>query len=118
MGRYRTWVAASGAQLSWYQYLVAPSGLASKILTLAPSLLALMYRLGSCLDRGTPGRFPMLPPFIIEQIRRREEKERAREQRQPRLEVPLDRPPQRAPKAPEEQGERGVVVIDLMNEDP
>jgi len=55
----------------------------------------------------------MLPPFIIEQIRRREEEERAR-QEQPQLEVPVDRPAPRAPAAPEEKGERGVVIIDLM----
>jgi hypothetical protein len=55
----------------------------------------------------------MLPPFIIEQIRRREEQERARHE-QPRLEIPADRPAPRAPHAPEEPGERGVVIIDLM----
>lgn len=55
----------------------------------------------------------MLPPFIIEQIRRREEQERARYE-QPQLEVPVQRPP--APAAPqsEESAERGVIVIDLM----
>jgi hypothetical protein len=62
------------------------------------------------------GRFTMLPPFIIEQIRRREEQERARHE-QPRLEIPTDRPAPRAPQAPEEQVDRGVVIIDLMNED-
>jgi hypothetical protein len=58
----------------------------------------------------------MLPPFIIEQIRRREEQERAR-QEQPQLEIPADRPAPRAPKAPEEKAERGVVVIDLMTDE-
>jgi hypothetical protein len=53
----------------------------------------------------------MLPPFIIEQIRRREEQERARHE-QPRLELPLDRPVPRAPQAPDES-ERGVVIIEL-----
>ena len=60
----------------------------------------------------------MLPPFIIEQIRRREEQERARHE-QPRLELPLDRPAPRtplAPQAPDESGERGVIVIDLMTD--
>ncbi len=58
----------------------------------------------------------MLPPFIIEQIRRREEQERARHE-QPRLELPVDRPASpRAPQAPEDKGERGVVIIDLMND--
>jgi len=58
----------------------------------------------------------MLPPFIIEQIRRREEQERAR-QEQPQLEIPADRPAPRSPKAPEDKAERGVVVIDLMTDE-
>ena len=56
----------------------------------------------------------MLPPFIIEQIRRREEEERRkREHERPRAELPLDayRP------APEPKGdddaERGVIILDL-----
>jgi hypothetical protein len=57
----------------------------------------------------------MLPPFIIEQIRRREEQERARHE-QPRLEIPLDRPAPRTPPVAEEPGERGVVIIDLMTD--
>jgi hypothetical protein len=57
----------------------------------------------------------MLPPFIIEQIRRREEQERARHE-QPRLEIPVDRPAPRAPQTPEQTGERGVVIIDLMTD--
>jgi tRNA-dihydrouridine synthase len=32
----------------------------------------------------------MLPPFIIDQIRRREEEERLRDEQQPRLELPID----------------------------
>lgn len=58
----------------------------------------------------------MLPPFIIEQIRRREERERIRHE-QPRVEIPTERPAPRAPQAPEESGERGVVIIDLMTDD-
>lgn len=59
----------------------------------------------------------MLPPFIIEQIRRREEQERVRHE-QPRLELPVDRPAPRAPQAPEENGgSRGVVIIDLTGDD-
>lgn len=57
----------------------------------------------------------MLPPFIIEQIRRREEEERCRrEAEQPRLELPLDvyRPVE--PKREErEPSERGIVILDL-----
>ncbi|MBN2193148.1 MAG: hypothetical protein JW751_10060 [Polyangiaceae bacterium] len=58
----------------------------------------------------------MLPPFIIEQIRRREEEARRRreDRDRPRLEVPPDiyRP---APEAPQdnEQVERGIVILDL-----
>jgi hypothetical protein len=55
----------------------------------------------------------MLPPFIIEQIRRREEQDRLRPE-QPRLELPLERPAPRAPQAPDENRDRGVVIIDLM----
>jgi hypothetical protein len=57
----------------------------------------------------------MLPPFIIEQIRRREEQERARRE-QPRLEIPVDRPAPRAPAPADDAGERGVIVIDLMTD--
>ena len=57
----------------------------------------------------------MLPPFIIEQIRRREEQEKGRRD-QPRLEIPVDRPAPRAPKPSEDSGDRGVIVIDLMND--
>ena len=58
----------------------------------------------------------MLPPFIIEQIRRREEEERARHE-QPQLDIPLERPVPRAPQRPDEQGDRGVVIIDLSPSD-
>jgi hypothetical protein len=59
----------------------------------------------------------MLPPFIIEQIRRREEEERARHEQQPQLDIPVERPVPRAPHAPEEKGDRGVVIIDLSGFD-
>ena len=57
----------------------------------------------------------MLPPFIIEQIRQREEKERARHEERPRLELPLDRvpAPRRAPDD-EDDANRGVIVIELV----
>ena len=57
----------------------------------------------------------MLPPFIIEQIRRREEQERARHE-QPRLEIPVDRPAPRTPQPPDDTAERGVIIIDLMTD--
>ena len=61
----------------------------------------------------------MLPPFIIEQIRQREEKERERrEENQPRLELPLDRypaPPPRGDRHEEEdEPNRGVVILELV----
>jgi hypothetical protein len=61
----------------------------------------------------------MLPPFIIEQIRQREERERLRqEQSRPRLELPVDdSPPHRGPRAGEEdddEADRGVVIVDLL----
>jgi hypothetical protein len=60
----------------------------------------------------------MLPPFIIEQIRQREEEERRRNAvQQPRLELPLDYPmmPIRSPREDEEDqdGNRGVVILEL-----
>ncbi len=56
-------------------------------------------------------RAPMLPPFIIEQIRKREIEERAH-QEQPRLELPLD--PRPAPaKAPVDEEKRGVIIVEL-----
>jgi len=64
----------------------------------------------------------MLPPFIIDQIRRREEEERRRrrEQERPRLELPVDvhpRPKRDGPKrdenADEDEPERGVIIVDL-----
>ncbi len=62
----------------------------------------------------------MLPPFIIEQIRQREEKERERrerEQNQPRLEIPVDRYPSRRPvdaEHEEDDPNRGVVILELV----
>ncbi|MBI4957436.1 MAG: hypothetical protein HY908_35840 [Myxococcales bacterium] len=60
----------------------------------------------------------MLPPFIIEQIRQREERERLRhEESRPRLELPLPLP-MPAPPAGEEvedDVDRGVIIVDLMS---
>ena len=55
----------------------------------------------------------MLPPFIIEQIRQREERER-RNAPQPFLELPI--PPSSPSREPRERedSDRGVVIIDLM----
>jgi len=56
---------------------------------------------------------PMLPPFIIEQIRQREEQKRWDDR--PRLELPLDdmrAPKPRAPVA-EPEVQRGVLIIDI-----
>lgn len=58
----------------------------------------------------------MLPPFIIEQIRQREEREREqRQENRPRVELPLDRFPRRRGANVEEEDEpnRGVIVVDL-----
>ena len=59
----------------------------------------------------------MLPPFIIEQIRRREHEEDERtRRRQPVAELPVPGDPGRRRHRPndEEDSERGVVVIDLF----
>ncbi len=57
----------------------------------------------------------MLPGFIIDQIRQREEEERAKHH-VPRIELPLPVP--EGSKAPEreDETERGVVIIDLRGE--
>jgi hypothetical protein len=68
----------------------------------------------------------MLEPWIIEQIRRREEEERRRNER-PQLEIPMgdDRWRRRPDDEPdndtdrqdddkEREGERGVVIIEMM----
>lgn len=56
----------------------------------------------------------MLPPFIIDQIRQREEAERRRDAEQPRLEVPLDYPTIPAVRRDEiDDVDRGVVIIEL-----
>lgn len=56
----------------------------------------------------------MLPPFIIEQIRRREEEER-KQYEQPQLELPVSPSPPREPKRREEsdEGQRGVIILDI-----
>lgn len=53
----------------------------------------------------------MLPPFIIEQIRKREEDEKRPEIR-PAIELPLV-PPRRRVSEDAEDADRGVIVIDL-----
>jgi hypothetical protein len=57
----------------------------------------------------------MLPPFIIEEIRRREA-DRKRADDRPRLELPLDRPrPAVVSEEREKESERpGVVIIDVL----
>jgi hypothetical protein len=65
------------------------------------------------LERRTRKEHRMLPPFIIEQIRKREEEEsRPREHV---IELPLPAPvrgPRRDRK--EDEADRGVVIIDLV----
>jgi hypothetical protein len=53
----------------------------------------------------------MLPPFIIEQIRKREKEEREHQAEQPRLELPVER--RRRPDKQDEEAERGVLIVDL-----
>ena len=55
----------------------------------------------------------MLPGFIIDQIRQREEEERSKRE-VPRIELPIPVP--EGSKAPEREDEpdRGVVIIDLL----
>lgn len=60
----------------------------------------------------------MLPPFIIEQIRQREERDRKRRENisQPRLELPVAPLPV-APlgaESEEDDPDRGIVILDLL----
>jgi hypothetical protein len=54
----------------------------------------------------------MLPPFIIEQIRKREKEGRTHRE-QPQLDIPVQIPPSMPPDAPQEEVERGVVILDV-----
>lgn len=55
----------------------------------------------------------MLPAYIIEELRRREDARRGESTRpQPRLEPPIQRPRREPPPTPE--SERGVVIIDVF----
>ena len=55
----------------------------------------------------------MLDPWIIEEIRRREEEDRQDRQR-PVVELPLEHPPYPVPQGkPEDRDERGVVIVDF-----
>jgi len=55
----------------------------------------------------------MLPGFIIDQIRQREEEEQAKRQI-PQIELPLPMPEgSRAPEC-DEESDRGIVIIDLL----
>ena len=58
----------------------------------------------------------MLPPFIIEQIRRREEEQTRKQYEQPQLELPLSPPRPPVPskrREDSEEGQRGVVILEL-----
>jgi hypothetical protein len=59
----------------------------------------------------------MLDPWIIEEIRRREDERRRDRDKFGRLDLPLESPHQREREKPsppaEEEGERGVVIIDM-----
>ena len=57
----------------------------------------------------------MLNPFIIDQIKRREQEERRRSERQPVIELPVPMPTAPKPAADDdESGDRGVFIIDLL----
>jgi hypothetical protein len=58
----------------------------------------------------------MLPPFIIEQIRQREEQERRQRDNnhQPRVQLPIHMPAQPDDLSGDDDTDRGVVIVDLM----
>ena len=55
----------------------------------------------------------MLPGFIIDQIRQREEEERSKREA-PRIQLPMPTPEDSKAPEREDDSERGVVIIDLM----
>lgn len=61
----------------------------------------------------------MLPPFIIEQIRRREQEQERKQYEQPQLELPISPSPSAFPPMPpkrreeSEEGQRGVIILEL-----
>lgn len=55
----------------------------------------------------------MLPSFIIDHIRQREEEEQAKRQ-SPRLELPVPAREGSPPPEVEDEPERGIVIIDLL----
>jgi len=56
----------------------------------------------------------MLPPFIIEQIRKREEEERKRYE-QPQLDLPLAPPgPAKRREEHDDGGQRGVIIVESI----
>jgi hypothetical protein len=54
----------------------------------------------------------MLPPFIIEQIRKRESEEHSRPV-QPHLELPVSHPPITPRPSHDEENKRGVIIVEL-----
>ncbi|MCA9676506.1 MAG: hypothetical protein H6709_14115 [Kofleriaceae bacterium] len=60
----------------------------------------------------------MLDPWIIEEIVRRERDDQRRRDEERRIELPLENPPRYhdsdpQPPVPKDEGERGVIVIDI-----
>ena len=57
----------------------------------------------------------MLDPWIIEEIRRREEEERSRQEQRPVLEMPREQPayPGQGHSPPDKDEERGVIIVDF-----
>lgn len=59
----------------------------------------------------------MLPPFIIDQIREREEEQERAKRPQPTVELPLEpRRDSRPPRPTDDERDRGVVIIDLTSD--
>jgi hypothetical protein len=72
---------------------------------------------GEC--RNSARNPAMLNPFIIDQIKRREQEERHRQHREAVIELPVPmpaapRPARSEDDADDESAERGVCIIDLL----
>jgi hypothetical protein len=73
-----------------------------------------MTRLIGSGAHGPESEAVVLPPFIIDQIRRREEEERRRHEfEQPQLELPEEAKRPVPERREDDPTERGIVILDL-----
>lgn len=100
------WQAQTESPDSFVRYLTDRTGLLASMGVASATFPLFLCSLGEEDSR-------MLPPFIIEQIRKREEEERRRYE-QPQLDLPLAPPgPAKRREDGDENGQRGVIIVEL-----